>query len=56
MSFARNMGKNVGKIISKNLNSKYSIKILDHAKQSATDSLKTYSKRAIEKNAEQLMI
>ena len=43
LSFARNMGKN----ISKNLSSKYSQKLLDHAKQSATDALKTASKKVI---------
>ena len=47
LSFARNIGKN----ISKNLSSKYSQKLLDHVKQSATDSLKTDSKRAIQKTA-----
>ena len=45
------MGKNVGRNIGKNLSSKYSQK-LDRAKQSATDSLKTASKRAIQKGAE----
>ena len=35
------------KNISKNLNSKYSQKLLDHAKQSATDALKTASKSEI---------
>ena len=34
------MGKNIGKHISKSLNSKQS-KLLDHAKQSATDVFKT---------------
>ena len=43
LPFARNKGKN----ISKNLSSKYSQKLLHHAKQSATDALKTVSKRAI---------
>ena len=52
LSFARNMGKNVGKNISKNLSSQYNQKRLDHAKQSATDALKTTSKRAIQKTAE----
>ena len=47
LSFARNMGKN----INKNLSSKYSQKLLDHAKQSATDVLKTASKRVIHKTA-----
>ena len=36
----------------KNLSCKYSQKLLDHAKQSATDALKTASKRAIQKTAE----
>ena len=36
----------------KNLSSKYSQKFMDHAKQSATDALKTGSKRAFQKTAE----
>ena len=52
LSFARNMGRNIGKNISKNLNSKYSQISLDHAKQSATDALKTASKRVIQKTPE----
>ena len=40
------------KKISKNLSSKHSQKILDHAKQSATDAVQTTSKRAILKTAE----
>ena len=48
MSFVRNVGEN----ISKNLTNKYSQKLLDPAKQSATDANKTASKRAIEKTAE----
>ena len=52
LSFSRNMGQNVGKNISKNLRSKYSQKLLDHAKKSATDALKTVSKRGIQKTAE----
>ena len=47
LSFDRNMGKN----ISQNLSSKYSQKPLDHAKQFATDTLKTASKRVIQKRA-----
>ena len=35
------MGKNIGKNISENLSDKYSQKLLDHAKQSATNALKT---------------
>ena len=38
------MGRNIGKDISKNLSSKYSQKLFDHAKQTATDALKTASK------------
>ena len=38
LSFANNMGENIGKNKNKNLNSKYSQKLLDHAKQSATDA------------------
>ena len=51
-SFAENMGKNIGKNISKTWSGKYSQKPLDHAKQSATDALKTSSKRVIKKTAE----
>ena len=40
------------KSISKNLSGKYSQTLPDHAKQSATDVLKTASKRAIKKTAE----
>ena len=38
------MGKTIAKNISKNLSGKYSQKFLDHAKQSATDALKSTSK------------
>ena len=41
------MGKNISKNISKNLCCKYSQKLLDHAKQFATDACKTSSIRAI---------
>ena len=52
LSFANNMNKIIGKNISKNVSSKYSQKLLDHAKQSATDALKTASKRAFQTTAE----
>ena len=52
MSFAGKMGKTICKNISKNLSSKYSQKLLDHGKQSATDALKTATKRAIQKTSE----
>ena len=50
--FCLNIGKNIDKNLIKNLSDKYSQKILDHAKQSATDALKTTSKRVIRKTAE----
>ena len=51
LSFAKNMGKNIGKNISQNISGRYSQKLLDHAKQSATDAFNTVSKRAIQKTA-----
>ena len=41
LSFAKN--------VSKNLRNKYSQKLIDYAKQFATDAVKTASKRAIQK-------
>ena len=38
--------------IGKNISNKYSQKFVDSAKKSATDSIKTASKRAIQKRAE----
>ena len=43
LSFAKNM--------SKNLSNKYGQKIIDTAKKSTTDAIKTASKRAIQKTA-----
>ena len=51
MSFAKNIGKNIGKNICKNVSGKYSQKLFDYAKQSATDELKTISKKVIQKTA-----
>ena len=51
LSFARNIGKN-RKNISKSASSKYIQKVLNYAKQSATEALKTVSKKAIQKTAE----
>ena len=51
LSFAKNMGKNIGKNISKNLSGKYSRELLNHAKKSAADALKTSSKKVIQKTA-----
>ena len=48
LSFAKNLIKS----IHKNLSSKYSRGCLDHAKQSATNALKSTSKKAIQKSAE----
>ena len=45
LSFAKNMGKS--------LNNKYDQKLLDSAKKSTTDAIKTASKRAIQKTAEE---
>ena len=44
LSFTKNMGKN--------LSNKYGQKLLDSAKKSTTDAVKTASKRAIQKTAE----
>ena len=44
--------KYIGKILTKNLSGKYSQEILDLAKQSETDGIKTSSKRALQKIAE----
>ena len=52
LSFVKNMSKNICKNISKSLNSKYSQKLLDDAKQSATDILKLSSKRFMQEAAE----
>ena len=46
------MGKSIGKNVSKTLNSKYSQKFLNHAKQSAADAFKTSYIRVIQKTAE----
>ena len=51
LSFARNLGTYSIKV-AKNLNNKYSQKIADSAKKSATDALKIDGKRAIQKTAE----
>ena len=48
LPFAKNTGKN--------LSNKYSQKLPDSAKKSTTDTIKTASKRAIQKTTEQLGI
>ena len=52
LSFAKNMDKIIVKNISKIWSIKYRKKHFDHAKQSATDALKTASKGVIRKTAE----
>ena len=49
LPLGRNVGKKLVKNISKNLSQKYSQKVLDHADKSATDKIKTASKKAIQK-------
>ena len=51
LSFAKNFRIHTSKV-AKNMNNKYSQKLLDSAKKSATDAIKTTSKRAIQKTAE----
>ena len=51
LSFARNIGTHAAKA-AKNMSNKYSQKLVDAAKKSATDAIKTASKRAIQKTAE----
>ena len=50
------MGKNICKNISKNISGKYNQKLLDLAKQPATDALKTSSKREFKKQQKLLVI
>ena len=59
LSFDKNRGKNIGKNVSKSFKGRYSSgmlaarqNFLDYAKQSATDALKTSSKRVIQETAE----
>ena len=51
-SFVKNMGKNIGKDVRKNLSGKYSQKLLNHAKTSLADVLKTSSERVLQNLAE----
>ena len=50
------MGKSISKNINKILSGRCSQKLLDHAKQSSADALKTSSKRAIQKQQTQVVI
>ena len=49
--FARNIGTHATKV-AKNMSNKYSQKLVDTAKKSATDAIKTASRRAIQETAE----
>ena len=51
LSFARNIGTHAAKV-AKNVSNKYSQKLVYTAKKSALDTIKTVSKRAIQKTAE----
>ena len=51
LSFAENMSGSIGKNLSRNLAGNIVKKLIDHAKQSATNALKTASKKAIQKVA-----
>ena len=51
LSFARNIGTHATKV-AKNMSNKYSQKLVETAKKSATDTINTSSKRAIQKTAE----
>ena len=51
LSLAKNIFRNIGKYVSKNLSSRYSQKLLDHSKKFVADALKTASKRAIQKKS-----
>ena len=51
LSFARNIGTHATKV-AKNMSNKYSQKLAYTAKKSATDAIKTASKRTIQKTAE----
>ena len=50
LSFAKNKGTHATKV-AKNLGNKYGQKLLDNAKKSATNAIKTASKRAIQETA-----
>ena len=55
LSFARNIGTHAAKIV-KNRSNKYSHKLVDTAKESAADAIKTASKEQFKKRLKQLEI
>ena len=56
LSFANNMGKNIGKKISINLSGKYIQKLLDHTKNLQQMHLKPLQKESFKKQPKQLVI
>ena len=50
--FAKNVSTNVSKSLNKNVSGNFSLKLLYHAKQPATDVFQIFSKRVIQKEAE----
>ena len=55
MSLAENICQNLDENISKNLSGKYSLKLLDPAKQYAKDAIRATSKKQFKKKQKQLM-
>ena len=49
LSFTKDRGRIIDKNVSKTFSGKYSQKLLDHAKHSTTDALKTASKKQFKK-------
>ena len=56
LSFAENTDTNICKNINKMLSGKYSLKLLDHAKQSPQIHLKLFQKDSFKKQQKQLLI
>ena len=56
LPFTKKIGKNVDKNISNYLSSKYSQKVIDHTKQSATYTLKIASKELFRKQQKPVVI
>ena len=56
LSFAKNMAWNICKTIEKNLSSKYSQKILNHAKNLLQMHLKLFQKEQLKKQQRQMVI
>ena len=55
LSFAKNIGTYAAKV-AKNMSNKYSQKLVDTAKKSATDAIKTASKKQFKKQLKHLEI